>query len=485
MKKSRAPRSPRSTSGQPHRRPRNPGAGWSRRERPAAKVAADQPLAQPEQPLIIDGLTHDGRGIGRLEGKACFVRGALPGEQVTWRREASHRNFDEGVAVDIAVDSEQRKEPGCRYYPRCGGCSLRHLDAAAALDYKQENLARDIRRAGLDVEAWLPPLQGGSDGYRRRARLAVQKTRDGRYELGFRNAASRRIEPIATCAVLTPLLSRLLGSLPELLAAQPLLISEVELTEVSGSNPTLLVALTAAPEQRLNDSGRARLLRAAAVSAAALELRTEQLQLWWREADQRDFSPLQDLPEVAFELPGSVRLAALPGQFLQVNEAVNRGMIEQVLALANGGELAVDLFAGSGNFALPLAARYSRVIAVEGLQGLVDAGVANTVKNGLNNIEFACADLSQPLPVRLLDAPRRDRVDLVVIDPPRTGAAAAMEWIAKTGARQIVYISCHPATLLRDAKTLLAAGYRWRRAAALDMFPQTAHLEALALFEKD
>jgi len=484
MKKSRSSRSLRSATGQAHRRPRNPGAGWSRRERPAATAAADQPLAQPEQPLVIDGLTHDGRGIGRLDGKACFVRGALPGEQVTWRREASHRNFDEGGVLERLRSSVQRQSPGCDFYPRCGGCSLRHLDASAALGYKQENFARDIARAGLRVETWLPPLQGGSDGYRRRARLAVQKTRDGRIELGFRNAASRRIEPISSCAVLTPLLSALLAVLPALLAALPLDIAEVELTEVGIGEPSLLVALSAAPGQRLNDSGRARLLRAAQAAAAALELGAEQLQLWWREANQRDFSSLSDVAGSALELPGGVQLAVSPGQFLQVNEAVNRAMIDQVLALAKGGELAVDLFAGGGNFALPLAARYQRVVAVEGLQGLVDAGIANAAQNGIKNVEFACADLTEPLPLRLLDAPRRDSVDLLLIDPPRAGAAAAMEWIAKAEAKQIIYISCHPATLLRDAKILLAAGYRWRRVAALDMFPQTAHLEALALFER-
>lgn len=481
MKKTRSQRGPRGTGGQPSRRPRSPGAGWAARPPHRSPASVDQPM----QPLQIEALSHDGRGIGRVDGKACFVRGALPGEQVSWRRESSQRNFDQGSVVEVLVPSPQRQPPGCEYYPRCGGCSLRHLDAGAALAYKQQNFIADIERAGLSVEQWLAPLQGGSDGYRRRARLAVQKTRDGRVELGFRNAASRRIEPLQHCRVLTPLLSALLGELPSLLAAIALGVVEVELTESDGAEPVLLVALSAAPGELLNDSGAARLESAGATIAAALSLSPAQLQLWWRDHGERDFRPLGAASTAHIALSQQLLLACRPGQFLQVNGAVNRAMVEQVLALAGGGELAVDLFAGVGNFSLPLARRYRRVIAVEGLPELVASGAANAAANGIDNIEFHCADLNRPLPKTLLDAPHRERIDLLLIDPPRSGAAAAMDWIGATQAKQILYISCHPATLLRDAGQLLAAGYRWRRAVALDMFPHTAHLEALALFERD
>lgn len=460
----------------PRRRPANPGASWGRGERAKAGSAAPV-LAQPDQPIAIDDLTHDGRGFGRSDGKACFIRGALPGERVTWRREASQRNFDEGVVVELLSCSPQRREPGCDTYPRCGGCSLRHLEPAAALGLKQAALVRDIGRAGMVVEEWLAPLQGEFDGYRRRARLAVQRTRDGRIELGFRNAASKRIEPISHCAVLLPALAALLPELPVLLADDcPIGVDEVELT---ATHSTLLVALTGSAGQQLNSSGAAKLAAAPIHASCA-----EPLQIWWRDAGERDYRPISPGAEPQVAVTEQLSLSCRPGQFLQVNDAVNRAMVAQVLALADGGELALDLFAGVGNFALPLAAHYRQVVAVEGLDELVASGRRNAERNGIANVEFVTADLNQPLPARVVKAPQRDAIDLLLIDPPRSGAAAAMEWIAKSGARQVVYISCHPATLLRDAAVLLAAGYRWRKAAALDMFPQTAHLEALALFER-
>lgn len=468
MKRSSPPRAGRP----PRRRPANPGASWRRGER-----AVPPPLVQPDQPILIDDLSHDGRGFGRSDGKACFVRGALPGERVAWRREASQRNFDEGVATELLSRSPQRREPGCSAYPRCGGCSLRHLDPAAALHYKQAALQRDIERAGMVVEEWLAPLQGDSDGYRRRARLAVQRTRDGRVELGFRNAASKRIEPISHCPVLLPALAALLPALAELLTRDcPIGVDEVELTATDNA---LLVALTGAAGLQLNSSGAAKLAAAAIHAASA-----EPLQIWWRDAGQRDFRQISVGAEPQLAITDQLRLSCRPGQFLQVNDTVNRAMVAEVMALADGGELAVDLFAGVGNFALPLASRYRRVVAVEGLDQLVESGRRNAASNAIDNVEFVTADLNQPLPTRVIDAPRRDTIDLLVIDPPRSGAAAAMGWIASSGARQVIYISCHPATLLRDAAELLAAGYVWRRAAALDMFPQTAHLEALALFER-
>jgi 23S rRNA (uracil1939-C5)-methyltransferase len=214
-------------------------------------------------------------------------------------------------------------------------------------------------------------------------------------------------------------------------------------------------------------------------------------QLWWKTSNQSKFVRLDGgVDPLELALTDDIRLEVQPGQFVQVNGEINRQMIDQVLSLVRKPEtgktasskkgLAVDLFCGTGNFSLPLAAHFDRVIGIEGLEGLVRGAEANAQRNNMTNIEFMVSDLSDWSGMRKL----KEKIDLVLLDPPRNGAAGAMPWVAKAKPRQIIYISCHPSTMVRDAKILTEAGYSLSAAGVMDMFPHTAHVEAIALFEK-
>ena len=209
-------------------------------------------------------------------------------------------------------------------------------------------------------------------------------------------------------------------------------------------------------------------------------------QLWWKASNQSTFSRLDAGSEpLEVALTDDVKLQVQPGQFVQVNGEINRQMIDQVLSLlrkksSDRKSLAVDLFCGTGNFSLPLAAHFDRVVGIEGLEGLVRRATDNAQRNNLTNIEFMVSDLSDWAGMRKL----KEKIDLVLLDPPRNGAAGVMPWVVKAKPKQIIYISCHPSTMVRDAKLLTEAGYSLSAAGVMDMFPHTAHVEAIALFEK-
>ena len=427
---------------------------------------------------IVD-LIHDGRGVGRPDGKACFIEGALPGETVEFRRHNKKRNYDEAHVLDVITASESRIQPRCKHFPRCGGCTVQHLEHGAQVSFKERQLLVSLERSGMQPKTLLPALSGPQWAYRRRARLAVQRAKDGNVLVGFHNPGSRRIEPISECHVLADSLAAIVVALPEWLTAFPLGIRLFEVELLSADNGlAIAVEASRAPSATELEQMLATLSFFSADSGSA--------QLWWKTGNQSKFVRLDggiDLLELA--LTDDIRLEVQPGQFVQVNGEINRQMIDQVLSLVRKPRtgkksLAVDLFCGSGNFSLPLAAHFDRVIGIEGLEDLVRSAEANAQRNNLTNIEFMVSDLNDWSGMRKL----KEKIDLVLLDPPRNGAAGAMPWIAKAKPKQIIYISCHPSTMVRDAKLLTEAGYSLSAAGVMDMFPHTAHVEAIALFEK-
>lgn len=428
---------------------------------------------------IID-LSYDGRGIGRINGKTCFIDGALPTEKVAFRRNNQKRNYDEGRITEIIAASEHRVEPSCKHFSRCGGCSLQHLDHRQQLEFKQQQLLSNLQRGGLTPQRVLPALSAPQWGYRRRARLAVQRAKDGRFLIGFRNAGSRRIEPITQCPVLSEPLPDVIAMLPQWLELFPAAIRIFEVELVSADNSFAIAVeasrFPAIEEQELIIAG----LQEAGFGAG---------QLWWKTGKQARFNRLDSGTDpLSFAVNPDINLAFEPGQFIQVNGEINRLMIAQMLDLLPDRSItetgtAIDLYCGTGNLSLPLAQRYSTVIGIEGLQELVKGAEENARINNIDNAEFAVADLS--CSVGLASAySSRDPVDLVLLDPPRNGAAGVMPWVAKTKAKQIIYISCHPATMIRDAEVLADSGYKLAAAGVMDMFPHTSHIEAMVLFEK-
>ena len=424
-----------------------------------------------KQILQIEKLTNDGRGLGHAEGRTWFVAGALAGEQVEVRVLAARSKVVEARVERVLQASPLRRVPACAVAGRCGGCTLQHLPHAEQLQLKQHNLAEQLQRlAGLQPLEWAAPLTGPELGYRRRARIAVRwDSKNKRLDVGFRAAASQDIVPIGACPVLLPVLQRIAQALPEMLRGlrRPERVGHVEL--FSGTACVLLLRHTA--ELPAEDVERLRGFCA-----------EHRAQLWW----QAEAEPQPDDPSAAasFALDGfALQLEWRPGDFVQVNEAINAAMLRQALEwlAPQADERVLDLFCGLGNFALPLAQRAREVVAVEGAASMVERAQANALANGLHNVQVFQADLSRPL---ASSAWMQAGFAAVLLDPPRDGALEMVRQMAALGAQRLVYVSCNPATLARDAAELASQGYRLRRAGILDMFPQTAHVEAMALFER-
>lgn len=423
-----------------------------------------------KQRLTIERLAHDGRGIAHDAGRTWFIAGALAGEEVEARVLAARSQVVDARVERVLVASALRRQPPCAMAGNCGGCTLQHLPHAEQLALKQRTLAEQLHRlAALEPEEWAPPLVGPEFGYRRRARVAVRwSPKSGQLEVGFRAAASQAIVDLDHCPVLVQALQSLLAALPAVLRGlrKPQAIGHAELFQ--GTANALLVRLT----QPLPEEDSAA-LRAFCAGQGA--------QLWWQaEGEPEADDPTQPLG-YRLEAEG-LTLAWRPGDFVQVNAPVNDAMLAQALdwLAPQANERVLDLFCGLGNFALPLARRAAEVVGVEGVQAMVERAAANAAANGLDNVHFYRADLSEPL----AQAPwARGGFAAVLLDPPRDGAAVVAAQLRRLGARRVLYVSCNPATLARDAALLAQQGYRLKRAGILDMFPQTAHVEAMALFE--
>ncbi|QMV65440.1 23S rRNA (uracil(1939)-C(5))-methyltransferase RlmD [Pseudomonas berkeleyensis] len=441
------------------------------RFQPSGGARAPQVPVGKKQKLSIERLAGDGRGIAFEGGRTWFVSGALAGEQVEARVLGARSQTVEARAERIITASSERREAPCRHADRCGGCNLQHMPHADQLALKQRTLAEQLLRlGGVQPQEWAAPLTGPEFAYRRRARIAVRWDAKARQlHVGFRAEASQDIVAIDDCPVLVQPLQTILKALPALLRSleKPQALGHVEL--FSGTAEALLLRHTAP----LTEHDLLR-LRAFCVEHAA--------QLWLHGEGQPQADDAS--AELGFELAHwQLRLAYQPGDFVQVNGLVNEAMVVQALdwLAVQPGERVLDLFCGLGNFALPLARQAAEVVAVEGVDVMVARAAANAQNNGLGNAHFFRADLSNPLADETW---AREDFDAVLLDPPRDGALEVVREMSGLGARRLVYVSCNPTTLARDAAELQQQGYRLRRAGILDMFPQTAHVEAMALFEK-
>ncbi|MFS2158372.1 23S rRNA (uracil(1939)-C(5))-methyltransferase RlmD [Pseudomonas sp. Pseusp122] len=440
------------------------------RFQPAGGTRAPQIPTGKKQKLTIERLANDGRGIAFHEGKTWFVAGSLAGEEIEARVLGAHGKVVEARTERVLQASAMRRPAACAHFGRCGGCSVQHLPHAEQLALKQRMLAEQLQRvASVEPEEWAEPLSGPELGYRRRARIAVRwDAKAKRLDVGFRAASSQDIVTIEHCPVLVQALQPLMTQLPEMLrgVAKPQVLGHVEL--FSGSAIAVLVRHTAP----LSD-GDLTILKGFCQKHDA--------QLWLHgEGEPQPVEPDQTL---GYRLePWDLQLAYRPGDFIQVNAVVNSAMIEQALQwlAPKADERVLDLFCGLGNFALPLAKTAREVVAVEGVATMVQRAASNATDNGLGNVAFYRADLSQPLSDARWAA---QGFSAVLLDPPRDGAFEVVRKLKALGAQRLLYVSCNPATLARDTVELIQQGYRLKRAGILDMFPQTAHVEAMALFE--
>ena len=442
------------------------------RFQPTGGSRAPQIPVGKKQRLTIERLANDGRGIVFFEGRTWFVNGALAGEEVEARVLGAHGKIVEARTERVFKASELRRPAPCAHFGRCGGCSVQHLPHDEQLALKQRMLAEQLSRvAGVEPQEWAAPLTGPEFGYRRRARIAVRwDARTKHLDVGFRAAGSQDIVAIDHCLVLVQALQPIMTGLPAMLRqlGNPKALGHVEL--FSGSAIAVLLRHMAP-------------LSAADMQVLEAFCITHNAQLWLH--GEGEPQPVDLTRALGYRLETwDLQLAYRPGDFVQVNAGVNEAMVAQAIKwlAPQADERILDLFCGLGNFALPLAQKAREVVAVEGVATMVERAAQNAVSNSLHNAVFFQADLSQPL----VDATwAKAGFSAVLLDPPRDGAYEVVRKLSGLGAKRLVYVSCNPATLARDTVELIKQGYRLKRAAILDMFPQTAHVEAMALFEAD
>ena len=426
----------------------------------------------------IESLDHEGRGVAHVDGKAIFIEGALPGEQVTYTSFRRKPTFENARADAILKASSQRVEPRCPHFGVCGGCSMQHLDPLAQAAAKQRVLEDAFWHiARLRPESILPPIIGPAWGYRRRARLTVRKVvKKGGVLVGFHEKRSSYVADMTTCAVLPAPIAALLLKLRDLVGALSIPERLPQIEVAAGDGPTVLVLrnlepLTTADETRLRAfadvEGVTLYLQPGGPDTAAL------------------FHPVDAAPPTYRLADFDVSLRFRPTDFTQVNHDVNRVLVRRALGLLHvqAGESVADMFCGLGNFTLPLARMGARVIGVEGSAGLVARARENAVLNGLEDrIGYHVANLFVVTTEQLA---AWGRFDKMLIDPPREGAVELVKAFDEHAPGRIVYVSCNPATLARDAAVLVhEKGYRLVAAGIANMFPQTSHVESIALFQR-
>lgn len=445
----------------------------------ATPRAIPGPFAPAELTLAIEALDHEAQGVARHEGKVVFVEGALPGETVRARVVRRKTQFDQAELLGVLLPGPSRVQPRCPHFGVCGGCNMQHADPAAQMAFKQRILEDNLARIGrVRPQLVLPALQGPAWGYRQRARLSVRLVqKKGRVLVGFHEKRSSFVADMHQCPVLPPKISQLIDPLRELIMA---LSIRDRLPQVEVACGQMLDALVLRVLEPLTTADEA-LLRTFA--------ERYQVQLWLQSKgpdSARPFHPLR-APPLSYSLPEfGITVPFGPTEFTQVNAAVNRVLVGRAVRMLDPqpGERVVDLFSGLGNFTLALARSGAQVLGVEGSAALVARAQQNAAGNGLT----ACTrfETSNLFEADVDSLAALGPVDKLLIDPPRDGAVEVVKHLGGAFApRRIVYVSCSPATLARDAGILVQQqGYELKAAGVVNMFPHTAHVESIALFEK-
>jgi 23S rRNA (uracil1939-C5)-methyltransferase len=423
--------------------------------------------------LLIDSLDAEGRGVARnAEGKVVFIEGALPGEEIDFQILRKKSSFEIGRLTQVLGGSSSRQAPRCPHFGVCGGCSLQHTDARTQMAAKQRWLEENLARLGkVEPEMLLPIVYGEEWGYRRRARLGARYVpKKGGAMVGFREKRSSYITDMRECHVLPEQVSDLVVPLRTLVEGLSIRARLPQIEVAVGDNDTVLVIRHLDP---LSDADQGLLRRF-----------SEQygIHLWLQPGGPDSAQPFHPPhSELYYGLPEfGLRLQFRPTDFTQVNHGINRILVSRAVRLLDPrpGERVADLFCGLGNFSLPLATRGAEVIGFEGSRELVERARLNA---SLNHVaaQFEVADLFKTRIDSL------GRFDKLLIDPPREGAVEIVKSLPGDWPRRIVYVSCDPATLARDAGALVhLKGFRLAAAGVVNMFPHTAHVESIALFER-
>lgn len=423
----------------------------------------------------IEALTQDGRGVCRVDGKAVFVSDALPGETVRMQPLRRRKGHDEAELLEVITPAATRVQPGCAHFGNCGGCALQHLAHAAQIEEKQTQLLSALSRIGkVTPDVVRAPVSSAAWAYRRRARLGVRWVRARqRVLVGFRERAGSYIADMTHCEVLAEPCRDLPGQLADVIGEMSIRerLPQVEVTVADNA-----VALVF----RILDEPAADDLRALEAFGQRHDYRIylqsggpDSVALLYGDAEPL-FYRLEDRDiTVQFE----------PTDFVQVNAGINAKMVNlaiEALALAPGHDV-LDLFCGLGNFSLAMARDVATVTGVEGEAALTQRAAENARLNGIGNVSYHTSNLFDEVG----DFPwSRRSYDRVLLDPPRAGARAMVQRMRALGPTRVVYVSCHPGTLARDASELISQGFKLSSAGILDMFPHTAHVESMAVFDR-
>jgi 23S rRNA (uracil1939-C5)-methyltransferase len=431
----------------------------------------------PQEPVeaTIKSLSHDGKGVTHIDNKTVFIDGALPNEKVTFIYTSKRRSHDEGIVHEVLKASNERVKPKCKHFSLCGGCNLQHLASDAQIKHKQQSMLDALKHIGhVEPIEVFEPITGEQWGYRRKARLGVRYVRKkGRVLVGFREKQGGFLADIESCEVLHQSVGKNLQAFQNLIYSMDAKQQIPQIEVAVGDNATALIVRHL---ETLSDADFAKWM-------AFAKLHDYQLYLQAKGPDTvRLVYP--DNAELFYEHPDfNSKVMFAPQDFFQVNSSINRQMVPRAVELLQltGDENVLDLFCGLGNFTLPIARHAAHVTGVEGDSMMVMRARQTALNNHIENTDYYSCNLMGDMK----DEPwLKKKYDCILLDPPRSGAKEVIEHFNKLKAKRIVYVSCHPATLARDADALVnQQGYKLLGAGIMDMFPHTAHIESIAVFE--
>ena len=441
-----------------------------------------------ENKVKIESLDQEGRGVARIDGKVIFIEGALTGEIVSYSSYRKKPSFELALVTEIHTTSSMRVQPKCKHFGVCGGCSMQHLEARAQVAVKQRILEDSLWHIGkVKAETMLPPIYGQAWGYRERARISVKHViKKGKTLVGFHEKRSSFVADMQSCEILAPKIAQLLPLLAELISGLSIRDRLPQIEVAVGEHVDALVLRVMEPPSGEDEAA----LRAFADK--------HDIQFWLQSGGPDTVTPFHPLnaPQLSYSLPEfGINMPFAPSEFTQVNSALNRVMISRAMRLLDPrpGERIADFFCGLGNFTLPIARSGAQVVGIEGSAALVARAEQNAAGNSLAlNTKFIAMNLFEMTEETYA---KLGYFDKILIDPPRDGALELVKALGcgnggcgnggENAPRCIVYVSCNPATLARDAQVLVHThGYTLKAAGVMNMFPHTSHVESIALFEK-
>lgn len=433
----------------------------------------------PEAPVkvTIESLAHDGRGVTHVDGKVVFIDEALPGEELEFIYTDSRRDYAEGKVDTLLTRSELRVDPECPHFGICGGCSFQHVDSSEQITLKEGLLIEQFNGIGkVEIPHIWEPLTGPHWGYRRKARMGVKYVaKKSRVLVGFRERRNPFLAEIENCKVMHPIVGEKLMDLSEMIGGLTVKDKIPQIEVAIGDNDCVLAFRVLEPptdedKERMRAFGH-----------------QHNISICLQSKGPDTIVPIEGEPEIipTYALPNqNLEFKFKPAMFTQVNYEINMKMITRVIdALElNKNDNVLDLFCGLGNFTLSMATKAGHVVGVEGDLPLVNHAKENAKHNNLENVEFLVADLSKDVSQQ---AWAKQKFNKVMLDPSRAGAAEVLHNLKHWNPEKIMYVSCNPSTLARDAGILVnEMGYKLVKAGVMDMFPQTGHVESIALFEK-